>query len=161
MHGSSGCSPSKSFLPDTAGFAHQRAYLLSTEPLTEIDKYELCFVQVYQQRQASASGFKRALSSQGGDMNLIQEERGASSPQSQPRARVPIPPDTILIGRKPIMAYATAVMMHFQSGAKVLSVKARGRAISTAVDVVEVVRRRFFAGKLVVKEIAIGTEALG
>ena len=94
-------------------------------------------------------------------MNLAQEERGASSPQSPPRTRVPIPPDTILIGRKPIMAYATAVMIHFQSGAKVLSVKARGRAISTAVDVVEVVRRRFFAGKLTVKEIAIGTEVLG
>ena len=92
---------------------------------------------------------------------MAQEERGASSPQSRPRPRVPIPPDTILIGRKPIMAYATAVMMHFQSGAKVLSVKARGRAISTAVDVVEVVQRRFFAGKLTVKEIAIGTEVLG
>jgi DNA-binding protein len=59
------------------------------------------------------------------------------------------------------MAYATAVMMHFQSGAQVLTVKARGRAISTAVDVVEVVRRRFFAGKLAVKEISIGTQAIG
>jgi DNA-binding protein len=59
------------------------------------------------------------------------------------------------------MAYATAVMMHFQSGAKELTVKARGRAISRAVDVIEVVRRRFFGGKLAVKEIAIGTEVLG
>jgi len=59
------------------------------------------------------------------------------------------------------MAYATAVMMHFQSGAKELTVKARGRAISRAVDVIEVVRRRFFGGKLIVKEIAIGTEVLG
>jgi DNA-binding protein len=59
------------------------------------------------------------------------------------------------------MAYATAVMMHFQSGAKVLTIKARGRAISRAVDVVEVVRRRFFAGKMSVKEVTIGTQALG
>lgn len=59
------------------------------------------------------------------------------------------------------MAYATAVMMHFQSGAQTLTVKARGRSISTAVDVVEVVRRRFFAGKLAIKEISIGTQALG
>jgi archaea-specific DNA-binding protein len=93
-------------------------------------------------------------------MDLTQEE-GSVSPQVPLRARVPIPPDTILIGRKPIMAYATAVMMHFQSGAELLSVKARGRAISTAVDVVEVVRRRFFVGKLTVKEISIGTEVLG
>ena len=75
--------------------------------------------------------------------------------------REPIPPDTILIGKKPVMAYATAVMMHFQSGAKVLTIKARGRAISRAVDVVEVVRRRFFAGKMSVKEVTIGTQALG
>ena len=87
------------------------------------------------------------------------DEKAADKPQ--PRAREPIPPDTILIGKKPIMAYATAVMMHFQSGAKELTIKARGRTISTAVDVVEVVRRRFFAGKLHVKEVKIGTQVLG
>jgi DNA-binding protein len=91
---------------------------------------------------------------------LAQEEK-ASAPRPQVKAREPIPPDTILIGKKPIMAYATAVMMHFQSGAKTLTVKARGRAISTAVDVVEVTRRRFFAGKLAVKEISIGTQLIG
>jgi archaea-specific DNA-binding protein len=80
---------------------------------------------------------------------------------AQPKPRQPIPPDTILIGKKPIMAYATAIMMHFQSGSQQLTVKARGRAISTAVDVVEVVRRRFFAGKLTIKEINVGTEVLG
>jgi len=52
-------------------------------------------------------------------------------------------------------------MMHYQSGAKILTIKARGRAISTAVDVVEVVRRRFFGGKLSVKEITIGTQVIG
>ena len=93
---------------------------------------------------------------------MAQEEKSGPSPQRfQARPREPIPPDTILIGKKPIMAYATAVVMHFQSGAKVLTIKARGRAISTAVDVVEVVRRRFFAGKLAIKEISIGTQVLG
>jgi len=89
---------------------------------------------------------------------LAQEERG---PPRQERPREPIPPDTILIGKKPIMAYATAIMMHLQSGSQTLTVKARGRAISTAVDVVEVVRRRFFAGKLTIKEISIGTQVIG
>jgi len=59
------------------------------------------------------------------------------------------------------MAYATAVMMHFQSGSQELTIKARGRSISTAVDVAEVVRRRFMAGKLHVKEIGIGTQVIG
>ncbi len=77
------------------------------------------------------------------------------------RPRTPIPPDTILIGKKPVMAYATAVMMHFSGGAKELTIKARGRAISTAVDVIEVVRRRFFEGKLSISGVTIGTEVIG
>lgn len=59
------------------------------------------------------------------------------------------------------MAYVTAIIMHFQSGARELTVKARGRAISTAVDVVEVVRRRFLSGKLEIKAVSIGTQELG
>ena len=71
------------------------------------------------------------------------------------------PPDVVFIGKKPLMAYATAVMMHFNMGSKILTVKARGQSISHAVDVVEVVRNRFFQGKLVIKEVRIGTELLG
>ena len=89
------------------------------------------------------------------------EQVGGSERERRPeRPRSPIPPDTILIGKKPVMAYVTAFMMHFTGGANTLTVKARGRAISTAVDVVEVARRRFFAGKLTVKNIAIGTETI-
>ncbi len=80
---------------------------------------------------------------------------------SGPQTRVPIPPDTILIGNKPVMAYVAAVMMHFQSESKELTVKARGRAISRAVDVVEVVSRRFMTGKVNIKDISIGTESIG
>jgi DNA-binding protein len=71
-----------------------------------------------------------------------------------------IPSDTVFIGQKPIMAYVTAIVMHF-SGSNEVTIKARGRAISAAVDVVEVCRRRFFEGKLQVKKITIGTEQLG
>ena len=82
------------------------------------------------------------------------------SPSPQ-RPRSQIPPDTVFIGKKPLMAYATAVMMHFNGGAKHLTVKARGKSISHAVDVVEVVRRRFFQGKLSIKAVKIGSEVLG
>ena len=74
--------------------------------------------------------------------------------------RTDIPPDTILVGKKPIMAYATAVMMHFNTGAKKLTIKARGRAISTAVDVAEVVNNRFFQSSLG-KHVNLGTEIVG
>jgi DNA-binding protein len=83
------------------------------------------------------------------------EERREQRPRGQ------IPPDTVFIGKKPLMAYATAVMMHFNSGQNRLTVKARGQSISHAVDVVEVVRRRFFQGKLAIKEVRIASEVLG
>ena len=76
-------------------------------------------------------------------------------------SRSSIPPDTIFIGQKPIMTYVTAIVMQLNSGSKELTVKARGRVISQAVDVVEVCRRRYFADKLDIKEIKIGTEVLG
>ena len=81
--------------------------------------------------------------------------------EAKPPIRSGIPPNTIFIGQKPIMTYVTAIVMHLNSGSKELTVKARGRVISQAVDVVEVCRRRFFAGTLDITEIKIGTEVLG
>jgi DNA-binding protein len=72
-----------------------------------------------------------------------------------------LPSNTVFIGKKPIMAYVTAILMQFASNSSEVTIKARGRAISAAVDVVEVCRRRFFEGKLHVKKITIGTEQLG
>jgi len=60
-----------------------------------------------------------------------------------------------------VISYATATMFHFQGGSTELTVKVRGRAITTAVDVVEVLRRRFLREKLSIKGIVTGTEVLG
>jgi DNA-binding protein len=65
----------------------------------------------------------------------------------------------VLIGRKPVMNYVLACITLFHGGATQISVKARGRAISRAVDVVEVCRRRFLPD-VKVKDIDIGTEQL-
>ena len=88
-------------------------------------------------------------------------EKAATVTQRAPSTRSNIPMNTVLIGQKPMMAYATAIVMQINSGSKELSVKARGRVISKAVDVVEVCRRRFFDGKLEIKDVNIGTEVLG
>ena len=64
--------------------------------------------------------------------------------------------NTIFIGRKPSMNYVLAVATQFNSGAKRVSLKARGRAISKAVDVTEIVRNRFMTD-LKVDDIQIGT----
>ena len=51
---------------------------------------------------------------------------------------------TILVGKKPAMNYVLAVVTQLNNGADKVTVKARGNAISRAVDVVEIVRNRFF-----------------
>jgi len=57
------------------------------------------------------------------------------------------------------MNYVLACITLFHGGAKEVSVKARGRAISRAVDVVEIVRRRFLPD-VKIESIDIGTEQI-
>ncbi|AAL82005.1 DNA-binding protein Alba [Pyrococcus furiosus DSM 3638] len=66
----------------------------------------------------------------------------------------------VYIGKKPVMNYVLAVITQFNEGAKEVSIKARGRAISRAVDVAEIVRNRFLKDTVDIKEIKIGTEEL-
>ncbi|MCD6431447.1 DNA-binding protein Alba [Candidatus Bathyarchaeota archaeon] len=65
--------------------------------------------------------------------------------------------NTVLIGKKPVMNYVVACLTFFNSGTKKLIIKARGRAISRAVDTVELLRRAFVKD-LQLQNIAIGTE---
>ena len=66
--------------------------------------------------------------------------------------------EKIYVGSKPILAYVTAIVTSF-SRVDTVKVMARGRAISSAVDVVEVTKRSF-VNDLVVEGIEIGTERL-
>jgi len=63
----------------------------------------------------------------------------------------------VLIGKKPIMNYVLACITFFHGGAKEVSIKARGRSISRAIDVAEVVRKRFLPDAKI-KSINIGTD---
>jgi DNA-binding protein len=66
----------------------------------------------------------------------------------------------IYIGSKPVMTYVMAVLTAFnQKGADSVTLKARGQAISSAVDVAEICRNRFLSG-VSKPEIEIGTEEL-
>jgi DNA-binding protein len=65
--------------------------------------------------------------------------------------------DIIFIGNKPPMSYVLAIMTSLSSGnPKEITLKARGQAITTAVDVAEITRNRFIKD-LKVTKIAIGT----
>jgi archaea-specific DNA-binding protein len=65
----------------------------------------------------------------------------------------------IYVGNKPVMNYVLAVVTQFNNGADEVLIKARGRAISRAVDVAEISRKRFLT-EVDVKDIAISTESL-
>ena len=67
--------------------------------------------------------------------------------------------DSVLIGRKPVMNYVLACITLFHGGAGEVYIKARGRAISRAIDVLEITRRRFLPD-VKVKNIEINTEQM-
>lgn len=67
--------------------------------------------------------------------------------------------NTVFIGRKPVLNYVLACMTLFKSGHEEVIIKARGRSISRAVDVVEVLRNRFMP-KAEVVDIQINTETV-
>jgi len=67
--------------------------------------------------------------------------------------------NTVYIGKKPTMNYVLAVVSQLNAGSDNVCIKARGRAISRAVDVAEIVRRRFVQG-LGYQEVKIATESL-
>ena len=68
---------------------------------------------------------------------------------------------TIFIGRKPVMSYVLAVITQLNQGEeKIALIRARGRNISKAVDVAEIVRQRFMKDQADVKNIEIGSEII-
>jgi DNA-binding protein len=69
-------------------------------------------------------------------------------------------PNTIFIGRKPPMNYVLAVITCFNTpDIKEVTLKARGQAISTAVDAAEITRHRFMKD-LKVSKVNIGTDTV-
>jgi DNA-binding protein len=67
--------------------------------------------------------------------------------------------NVVFIGVKPVMNYVLAVITQFNEGFNEVVLKARGKAISRAVDVAEIVRNRFMK-EVNVGEIAICTEQM-
>ncbi len=67
--------------------------------------------------------------------------------------------NVIYIGKKATMNYVLAVVSQINGGCNDVCIKARGRAISRAVDVAEIVRNRFVKD-LGYKDVKIETEVL-
>lgn len=103
-------------------------------------------------------------------------QTSAATPKSSPAPASPSSPSTvgapakeaakgalrgkesvIFIGAKPPMNYVFAIVTQFNAGNLTVTLKARGRAISRAVDVAEIVRTKFVE-KCSVAGVEIGTE---
>ncbi|MDG6919627.1 MAG: DNA-binding protein Alba [Nitrososphaerota archaeon] len=87
------------------------------------------------------------------------ERATASSAPSAPAQRS-APTNHIFVGQKPVMNYAMSALIQLASAGEVV-VKARGMAISRAVDVAEIVTKRLGNGQFKVKDIGISTEVVG
>ena len=65
----------------------------------------------------------------------------------------------VFVGTKPFMNYVTSLVMQFTTkSADEVFLKARGKFISKAVDIVEVTTKRFLKDKVRVKEIRTNSE---
>lgn len=67
--------------------------------------------------------------------------------------------NTVYVGSKPAMSYVLAVVTQFSEDHETVHVKARGKAISRAVDVAEIVQDRFIEDAEV-EDISIGTDEI-
>lgn len=82
----------------------------------------------------------------------VEEKKTTEAPRSRQFSE-----NTVFVGGKPVMNYVMACLTLFNSGGKKVVLKARGRAISRAVDSVELLRRVFLKD-LKLQSISIGTE---
>jgi DNA-binding protein len=100
----------------------------------------------------------------------IEENKSQPTVESQEKTTAKTPkktinkptkkPEVVFIGNKPPMSYVLAIITAFSSDStNEITLKARGRSITTAVDAAEITRRRFLKD-LTVTAIGIGTEEM-
>ncbi len=80
-------------------------------------------------------------------------------PPSERREPLVLRDNTVFIGKKNAMSYVLAVVSQFNQGSQEVKVKARGRTITRAVDVSQIVKNKFVPD-LKISLADIGTEDL-
>ena len=98
-----------------------------------------------------------ALKIGGIQMTTKKTEKVKESKEAKRTETKRIDDNVVYVGQKPTMSYVLAVITQFTGGLKEVHLKARGRSISRAVDVAEIVRNRFLEN-LKIQNIEIGTE---
>ena len=105
------------------------------------------------EKTAESTSKQAAKESEKSTPQAVAEEKAAKKPVEKK-------PEVIFVGNKPPMSYVLAIITALSSGATTeIMLKARGRAITTAVDVAEITRNRFIKD-LRLSAIGIGTEEM-
>lgn len=80
--------------------------------------------------------------------------------QNRPqKPRQSVDSNVVFVGKKPAMSYVLACVTQLNSGHKNVIIRARGRAISHAVDVAQIVKNKFMLDTEV-SNVKIDTEAV-
>ncbi|MCX8202462.1 MAG: DNA-binding protein Alba [Candidatus Micrarchaeota archaeon] len=82
---------------------------------------------------------------------MTAEQRASSGQPAQPAGNI------VYVSKKGVMAYVLAVVTQFNAGAKEVTLKARGKVISRAVDAAEIVKNKFLQD-VSIKSIKTSTE---
>ncbi|MDJ0274859.1 MAG: RNA-binding protein [Nitrososphaerota archaeon] len=67
--------------------------------------------------------------------------------------------DLVVVGRKPVLRYALAVLTSFNRGSTEVVVRGRGRSVAKCVDVVNTLRNSFYRD-LRIEDVKLGTDQL-
>jgi DNA-binding protein len=93
------------------------------------------------------------------------EPAASTEAQTQPRPQQMqqerrSPANHVYVGQKPVMSYAMSALIQLTQMGEIV-IKARGLAISRAVDVAQIVTKRLGNGAFAIKGIHIDTEVVG
>ena len=94
------------------------------------------------------------------DENISTEENvDVTSNSNEPADRTSTA-NHVYVGKKPVMSYAMAGLIQLGHYGEIV-IKGRGKVISYAVDVSQIIIERLGEGKYEVKKITIGTDVVG
>jgi len=88
------------------------------------------------------------------------EERVPEIAESAAPPRRREEPNVVFIGKKPLMTYVASALLQLTSASSTITLKARGRAISRAADVSQILLHRMAKDAYEVKEVRLGSETL-
>ncbi len=88
-----------------------------------------------------------------------QHRQGQGGNREPATPHAPKERNVILVGKKDTMAYVLAVVTQFNQGLPEIHIRARGKSITKAVDISQIVKHRFVSS-LQIKHVELGTEEL-